>query len=65
MNKDPRVFLRYLAKAETDVIATCHIEDIDWQGTQDVMLEVEVHDTKDQLVAKATIPMYVSPKPRK
>ncbi|MCX7553818.1 hotdog fold domain-containing protein [Marinicella sp. S1101] len=56
--------IRYLAKAQTDVTATCEIDDINWQGTQDVILEVEVHDNNKQLVAKATIPMYVSPKPR-
>jgi len=57
--------IRYLAKAETDVTATCEIDDIEWQTTRDVVLIVDVHDTKGQLVANAKIPMYVSPKPQK
>jgi len=54
--------IRYLAKATTDVTATCTIEDYDWQQTQDVVLEVRVTDTADQHVAQAQIPMYVSPR---
>ncbi len=57
--------IRYLAKASTDVIATCTIEDYDWSDTQDVWLDVKVHDLNQQLVAEAKIPMYVSPKPAK
>ncbi len=57
--------IKYLAKAETDVTATCEIEDIEWQTTQDVELLVNVHDIHGQLVAHAKIPMYVSPKPKK
>jgi len=56
--------IKYLAKAQTDITATCEIDDIEWQTTQDVELMVDVHDNKGQLVAKAKIPMYVSPKPQ-
>ena len=55
--------IRYLAKAGTDVTATCDIDDIDWQETEDVVLSVSVHDDAGTLVATASIPMYVSPKP--
>ncbi|MEM7612386.1 MAG: hotdog fold domain-containing protein [Pseudomonadota bacterium] len=55
--------IRYLAKAPSDVTAECVIEDIDWRETGDVMLEVNVHDSAKTLVATATVPMYVSPKP--
>ncbi|MEN7342438.1 MAG: hotdog fold domain-containing protein [Pseudomonadota bacterium] len=57
--------IRYLAKASTDVIASCDIHDIDWRETEDVVLAVSVHDTAGTLVATAEIPMYVSPKPAK
>lgn len=55
--------IKYLAKAQTDVKATCEIDDIEWQTTQDVELLVNVHDTQGKLVAHAQIPMYVSQKP--
>ncbi len=55
--------IRYLAKAPTDVTASCTIEHFDWQETQDVVLHAEVHDDNGNLVARAEIPMYVSPKP--
>ena len=54
--------IKYLAKATTDVTATCEIGDFEWQGTQDVVITVDVHDNTGQLVAQAKIPMYVSPK---
>ncbi len=57
--------IRYLAKAETDVTASCHIDDYNWSEKQDVWLNVKVTDTNDQLVAEAKIPMYVSPRPAK
>ena len=56
--------IRYLAKAPSDVTARCTIDDYDWRETQDVELELAVHDSAGTLVAEATIPMYVSPKPR-
>lgn len=55
--------IKYLTKAQTDITATCKIDNIEWQTKEDVQLSVEVQDTKGQLVAKAIIPMYVSPKP--
>ena len=57
--------IRYLGKAETDVTASCRIKDYDWRETQDVPLELVVKDTKGQVVAEATVPMYVSPKKKR
>ena len=54
--------IRYLGKATSDVTATCRIEDYDWRETQDVPLEVTVTDASGEVVAEATIPMYVSPR---
>jgi acyl-coenzyme A thioesterase PaaI-like protein len=54
--------IRYLAKAQTDVTASCVIENFNWTGKQDVILTVYVHDDAGQQVAEAEIPMYVSPK---
>lgn len=55
--------IRYLAKAQTAVTATCQVDHIDWTEADDIWLEVKVHDKNPQLVAEARIPMYVSPKP--
>ena len=44
--------IRYLAKASSDVTASCTIDDFDWSETQDVWLKVEVHDDQQQLVAE-------------
>ena len=55
--------IRYLAKAQTDLIASCEIEKYDWSETQEVILPIKVHDCSGTLVAEAEIPMYVSPKP--
>jgi acyl-coenzyme A thioesterase PaaI-like protein len=52
--------IRYLAKAQTDITASCEIDNYDWSESQDVPLIVRVHDTGGQLVAEAEIPMYVS-----
>jgi len=54
--------IKYVAKAETDLIASCKIGFIDWQDTQDVVVKVDVHDNMGNLVSTAEIPMYVSPK---
>lgn len=54
--------IRYLGKAASDVTATCRIDGYDWQGKQDVPLVVSVTDARGEVVAEATIPMYVSPR---
>ena len=56
--------IRYLGRAESDVTASCRIDDYDWRETQDVPLEVSVRDARGEVVAEATIPMYVSPRKR-
>ena len=55
--------ITYHAKATSDLSATCTIENYDWETTQDVWLDVNVHDTQGVLVSSAKIPMYVSEKP--
>lgn len=54
--------IEYLAKATTDVTAVCAIDEHDWRTRQDVLLTVTCHDAEETIVARATIPMYVSPK---
>ncbi len=56
--------IRYLKKAETDLIAKCTIDNMGWQEAQDVVLSVHVYDRNDVEVAQADVPMYVSPKPK-
>ena len=54
--------IRYLAKAQSDLVASCEIDNYHWSEAQDVPLIVKVHDTAGQLVAEAEIPMYISRK---
>ncbi len=55
--------IEYLAKAETGISAHCELENYDWQEKQDVVVEVIVTDDQGKVVSKASVPMYVSPKP--
>jgi acyl-coenzyme A thioesterase PaaI-like protein len=57
--------IRYLARATTDITASCEISDYEWSTKQEVTLEVKVHDNAGILVAEAEIPMYVSPRPHR
>ncbi|MEM9304344.1 MAG: hotdog fold domain-containing protein [Pseudomonadota bacterium] len=52
----------YVAKAESDVTAICSIDDIEWREKAVVDLPLTVCDAQEQVVARATIPMYVSPR---
>lgn len=54
--------IRYLGLARTDLTAECQIENFDWSGAQDVLLQVFVRDTSGTVVSEAEIPMYVSPR---
>lgn len=56
--------IRYLAKATTDITAVCELDRYDWSETRDVPIHLQAFDTQEQLVAEATIPMYVSPRKR-
>lgn len=52
----------YLKVAKTDLKAVCELQDVDWQKSQDLPLTVDVTDTNDDVVFRAIITMYVSPK---
>jgi acyl-coenzyme A thioesterase PaaI-like protein len=52
--------IEYLAKAETDVVATARLEKSEWAGAEDVAVPVSVHDTNGKEVVRAVISMYVS-----
>jgi len=56
--------VEYLKKAETDLRAVCELNPIPAFGAaaQDLPVTVNVYDKKDQLVFRAVITMWVSPK---
>lgn len=56
--------IAYLAKAETDVVATATLDPHAWGEARDVPVEVTVRDAEGREVVRATITMYVSPGPR-
>jgi acyl-coenzyme A thioesterase PaaI-like protein len=53
--------IAYLAKAESDVVATATVVPDSWQSSRDVPVEVAVKDADGREVVRATITMYVSP----
>jgi uncharacterized protein (TIGR00369 family) len=52
----------YLAKAETDVEATAVLPDVTEGVAQDAPVQVEVKDRAGQVVCRATITMWVTPR---
>lgn len=54
--------VQYLKKAETDVEATCVATDIADGPARDVVVRVEIKDAAGNLVTRADITMYVTPK---
>lgn len=50
----------YLKKATTDLIATCELDDLDWENQDKVACFVLVRDKSDVEVMNATIQMYIS-----
>lgn len=54
--------IEYLAKAETDVMATARLDKTEWTGAENVGVPVTVTDTNGKEVVRAVISMYVSPK---
>ena len=54
--------IEYLAKAETDVIATARLDKTEWTGAQNIGVPVTVTDANGKEVVRAVISMYVSPK---
>ena len=57
--------VQYLKKAETNVIAECNLDHVDWAATEAVDCEVSVLDLNKQEVVKAIITMKVSDKKKK
>lgn len=54
----------YLAKAETDLTATCVIDPpSQWEDRQTLLTPVDVSDAEGDVVFRARIRMYVSKKP--
>jgi acyl-coenzyme A thioesterase PaaI-like protein len=54
--------IEYLAKAETDVIASARLEKSEWTQAENVAVPVSVHDANGKEVVRAVISMYVSPR---
>ena len=55
--------VEYLKKANTDLVAIATpVEKMDWSMAGEYKVKVEVRDTKDELVFRALITMWVSPK---
>jgi acyl-coenzyme A thioesterase PaaI-like protein len=54
--------IEYLAKAETDVIATARLDKTEWAGPENIGVPVTVTNSSGKEVVRAVISMYVSPK---
>lgn len=54
--------IEYLAKAETDVLATARLEKTEWADAGNVAVPVSVTDAQGKEVVRAVISMYVSQK---
>ena len=54
--------VEYLRKASTDVEAVARVEDVHEGPARDVPVSVEVKDRAGELVCRATITMWVSPR---
>jgi acyl-coenzyme A thioesterase PaaI-like protein len=57
--------VNYVAKAKTDLTATCDLSHVDWETCDEVICNVSVRDTSDVEVMNAAITMKVSDKPNK
>jgi acyl-coenzyme A thioesterase PaaI-like protein len=54
--------IEYLAKAESDVVATARLDKTEWTGAENVAVPVSVTDVNGKEVVRAVISMYVSPR---
>jgi acyl-coenzyme A thioesterase PaaI-like protein len=54
--------IEYLARAESDVVATARLDKKDWAGAENVAVPVTVSDAHGKEVVRAVISMYVSPR---
>lgn len=57
--------VNYVAKAKTDLTATCDLSHIEWDTCDKVICNVSVRDANDVEVMNAAITMLVSDKPKK
>jgi acyl-coenzyme A thioesterase PaaI-like protein len=57
--------VNYVAKAKTDLTATCDLAWVDWETCSEVICKVSVRDNSDVEVMNAAITMKVSDKPKK
>lgn len=57
--------VNYVAKAKTDLTATCDLSAVEWDTCDEVICQVSVRDTSDVEVMNAAITMKVSDKPKK
>lgn len=57
--------VNYVAKAKTDLTATCDLSTVDWDTCDEVICQVSVRDTSGVEVMNAAITMKVSDKPKK
>jgi acyl-coenzyme A thioesterase PaaI-like protein len=57
--------VNYVAKAKTDLTATCDLSHVNWETCDEVICHVSVRDTSDVEVMNAAITMKVSDKPNK
>jgi len=55
--------VNYVAKAKTDLTASCDLSAVDWENCKEVICMVSVRDTSDVEVMNAAITMKVSDKP--
>ena len=56
--------VEYVAKARTDLTATCDLSDVDWATTEEVACDIDVKDTAGQVVMHALIRMKVGDRKR-
>jgi acyl-coenzyme A thioesterase PaaI-like protein len=57
--------VNYVAKAKTDLTASCDLSHIDWNTCEEVICNVSVRDTNNVEVMNAAITMKVSDKPKR
>ena len=57
--------VQYLLKADGGIRAQAHCHPVSQMGSGDVEVYCEVRDAREQLVMKAVITMYVSPRTRR
>jgi acyl-coenzyme A thioesterase PaaI-like protein len=54
--------IEYLAKAESDIVATARLDKTEWADAESVGVPVTVTDVNGKEVVRAVISMYVSPR---